>query len=266
MPRGDLGAAEARLRAAVERDPYLGDAWGALADVLASRGATGEARQVLAAALERLPGDPRLREKLDRLPAAAGAPAPAPAAEEALRARLRHAVEDYQRGDRAAAVAVLEALAAEHPDYAPAWVNLSWIALDEKRWDAAADGARRALALDPTLARAWENLGTAREAQGRLGEAEEAYRRAVEGGADAWPARLKLALLLLRGGREAEAEGELAGLEKTAADEPEARFQLGRVYEAKGDRERARRHYEAVIRLAPGGPLAAAAAERLRGL
>ena len=107
VPRGDLGAAEARLRAAVERDPYLGDAWGALADLLASSARTGEARQVLAAALERLPGDDKLREKLDRLPAAAGAPAPAPApaAEEALSARLRRAVEDYQRGDRAAAVA-----------------------------------------------------------------------------------------------------------------------------------------------------------------
>ena len=237
LPRGDLEAAERRLRRAVERDPYLDTARQALAALLERR---GEAATV-----------PRPR------PAAAGDGSPA--------ARTRRAVEAYRRGDRAAAVSILESLVAERPDDASAWVNLSWIALEGEDWEAAARHARRALDLDPTLGRAWVNLGQAREAQGRLGEAEQAYRSAVEHDANDWQARLRRSLLLLQGGREAEALHELERVEELAANEPEARFQLGRIHQARGDGARARANYEAVVRLSPGGTLAAAAQERLRG-
>jgi tetratricopeptide (TPR) repeat protein len=160
---------------------------------------------------------------------------------------------------------MLQALLDEHPGYTPGWVNLSWLALDGEDWEAAAGYARRALDVDPTLARAWENLGQARQAQGRGGEAEEAYRQAVARDADYWQARLRLALLLLQSGREGEALSELSQVETRAANEPEARFQLARIFEARGDAARARRNYEAVVRLAPPGqPLARTARERLR--
>jgi len=276
LPRGDLAGAESRLRGAVARDPYLAAAWRALVGLLERRGQTAAAREAVAAGLARLPGDAGLRADLGRLGTGGSAPngsapngtGPRPrqtAADGALGDRNRRAIEAYRGGDRAAAVAMLQALLDEHPDYSPGWVNLSWLALDREDWAAAAQYARRALDVDPTLTRAWENLGRAREAQGHGGEAEQAYRQAVAQDADYWQARLRLAVLLLQSGREDEASSELSQVESRAADEPEARFQLARIFEARGDAARARLNYEAVVRLAPPGePLARSARERLR--
>ena len=274
LPRGDLAGAESRLRGAVARDPYLATAWRALVGLLERQGQAAAAREAVAAALARLPGDAGLRADLGRLETdgtAANGTAPngsgprQTAADGALDDRNRRAIEAYRGGDRAAAVASLEALVGEHPDYTPGWVNLSWLALDHEDWAAAARYARRALDVDPTLTRAWENLGRAREAQGGGGEAEQAYREAVAQDADYWQARLRLAVLLLQSGREGEALSELSQVETRAANEPEARFQLARIFEARGEAARARRNYEAVVRLAPSGqPLAQTAQERLR--
>lgn len=237
VPLGDLDAAESRLRRAAARDPHLDSARRALAAVLERRGETAAARQML----RQTKGD------------------------DAPDILQRRAVEAFQRGDSDAAVATLERVVSQHPGYAPAWVNLSWIALEGEEWESAARNAQRALDLDPTLVQAWENLGRAREAQGSIADAEEAYRKAVENDVNGWQTRLRLSWLLFQLGQQAEASDLLSWVEERAASDAEARLQLGRIYEARGEGERARLHYQAVVRLAPGGPLGVAARDRLRG-
>ncbi|MDH3254924.1 MAG: tetratricopeptide repeat protein, partial [Acidobacteriota bacterium] len=304
MRRADVGAAESRLRRAAARDPYLASAWRALASLLDRQGKTAEAQGVLEDGLAHIPQNAELHGDLGLLLARTDAPTtafhlreairlgthprqdlqstlaswlathseagnadalPSTASEEGtLHARNRRAIEVFQQGDTEAAVSALEALVTEHPDYAPAWINLSWIALDREKFEDAARHANRAVELDPASSRAWSNLGRAREAQGRPAEAEPAYRSAVENQGNDWQTRLRLSLLLFKSGRETEATQELARVEELATSNPEARFRLATIYDDRGDGPRARLHYEAVVRLAPSHPLATAARERLR--
>lgn len=108
------------------------------------------------------------------------APASADAPPAALTERFAVAVDQLAAGDEATAAGAFRTLAAEYPAYAGPIVNLALI--HARRGDDA-----RALAyLGAAATRCercgvvWNELGVIRRREGRFGEAELAYRRAIE--------------------------------------------------------------------------------------
>ena len=85
LPAGDLGSAEARLRRALDREPWSGEGWRALGETLRRAGRPEEALAAYREGLGRQPRDASLRTRLARLLAALGRPADA---ERELRAGL----------------------------------------------------------------------------------------------------------------------------------------------------------------------------------
>ena len=102
------------------------------------------------------------------------------------------------------------------------------------------------------------------ESVGRLDDAEQAYRAAVQH----WPGeslpRLALANIALARDDEAAAERELRAALSLAPDDVAARNNLAEVLRLMGCPESARREISIAARLAAGGPLAAAVASTQR--
>jgi hypothetical protein len=102
------------------------------------------------------------------------------------------------------------------------------------------------------------------EAVGRLDDAEQAYRAAVQH----WPGeslpRLALANIALARGERAVAERELRAALTLAPDDVAARNNLAEVLRSMGCPESARREIAIAARRAEGGPLAAAVASTQR--
>jgi len=102
------------------------------------------------------------------------------------------------------------------------------------------------------------------ESVGRLDDAEQAYRAAVQH----WPGeslpRLALANIALARGDEAAAERELRAALSLAPDDVAARNNLAEVLRLMGCPGSARREISIAARLAAGGPLAAAVASTQR--
>jgi tetratricopeptide (TPR) repeat protein len=102
------------------------------------------------------------------------------------------------------------------------------------------------------------------ESVGRLDDAEQAYRAAVQH----WPGeslpRLALANIALARGDEAAAERELRAALSLAPEDVAARNNLAEVLRLMGCPESARREISIAAKLAAGGPLAAAVASTQR--
>lgn len=97
------------------------------------------------------------------------------------------------------------------------------------------DGAiaelRKAIALDPGLARAYANLGVLLQAKGDLDSAAVLYRRTLSELPDYVPALVNLGILLYRQGDNAGAASELRRAVELAPDDATAAFNLARVYD-----------------------------------
>jgi tetratricopeptide (TPR) repeat protein len=107
----------------------------------------------------------------------------------AAMARYETALADLAAGDELAAEAKLQALAAEHPDYAGPLVNLALIQSRRGETEPAVQLLERALATCTHCAPAWNELGLLQRRQGRFPEAERSYREALAvepGYANAW--------------------------------------------------------------------------------
>lgn len=105
------------------------------------------------------------------------------------------------------------------------------------------EAQRQLVADEPYSSEARNDLGNLLLLAGRDGEAEEAYRRAVELDGDNRAARFNLGLLLQQDGRLEEAQTELTQLIEIAPYHAWAHYQLGVMFEARGDRSRAIEHY-----------------------
>ncbi len=116
------------------------------------------------------------------------------------------------------------------PDHPLAHYNLGHALLILRRNAEAADHLREATRLNPQHGAAWINLGIALLSSGKAGEGKEALNRATQIPESAIEAHLNLAIATLR----------------------------------ENDREGAKRHYEAVLRIAPGHPEAARELQRLQ--
>jgi arylsulfatase A-like enzyme/Flp pilus assembly protein TadD len=309
LRRGDLEAAEQRLRKAVARDPFLVSAWQLLGITLARSGRTTEAVSAYREALRRVPDSEDAHAQLGILLARQGAGAEAEShLREAIRlgpqfrsevhvalgawlaehGRLEEAEQEYAkvlerepknaaaRNNRAVALyrigrlseaeKELQALIREQPDNADAHNNLAAIALQRKDWKRAEGEARAALAANPALVAAWSNLGIALDEQGSYADAERAFHRALEQDPTYWQARNNLATTFRKTGRSKEAAGLFEEVLEQVPTDPEVHLELGDLYFGPlGEPERARAHYNAVLRHAPEHPRAGDIRERLAG-
>ena len=133
-----------------------------------------------------------------------------------------------------------------------AMINLGYLYQRRRLYQEAADILQQAVAIDPSSAQAWSNLGAARRQMGERAAAAEAFRRAYElepGNAEALG---NLALADIDAGNW---QGAVALLEKaTAADPRNANrwLLLGRARLGTGDTTGAVAALESAIRLDPG--------------
>jgi tetratricopeptide (TPR) repeat protein len=279
--RGKSADALASLDKALEIDPGYLEARLEKASYLGKLRRHREAKELLVETLQRFPTHPEVRalyallvakEEGENDAAQSRAASQTGSAQnastaESLHARNRQAMELYRQGKADEAVRQLEMLVAENPRYLPGSINLGWIALARGEWNAAVRHSQRAVAVDPKSALAWSNLGKARQGQGLVGKAEEAYREALELDGGSWQTRLSLATVLVSDGQLEAVLGELRTIETLTEEILEAQFELARFYEVLlQDAATAREHYQAVITMDPDDPLSRVAARKLQEL
>jgi len=117
-----------------------------------------------------------------------------------------------ERGDLAAAEDSYHAALRLRPNYGDAYSNLGDVQLRAGRWGEAVDSYRNALATGAASATTYLNLGFAMAQLGDVVGAEAAYRAALSRQPNQVEARVRLANLLERQGREAEAIALRQGL------------------------------------------------------
>jgi tetratricopeptide (TPR) repeat protein len=133
------------------------------------------------------------------------------------------------------------------PSYAEAIANLGGLINDESM-------TRRALAIDPMLPGANNNLAKLLAGRGEEKEAMERLRRALRAQPDHREARLNLGRLLYQSNRPMEAIAEFRRLVLEAPDFVEARLSLGMALGEKDDLDGAIVQFREALRLAPGHP------------
>ncbi|MEM6455088.1 MAG: sulfatase-like hydrolase/transferase [Acidobacteriota bacterium] len=305
-PAGDLDDAEASVRAALARDPFLIAGWQLLGVTLAQAGRADEAAEAWRTGLTRAPDDAVLHERLGLHLAARGDVTAADHLREAIRlnetlrpalhvalggwlaergqldaaqaeyarvlavqpkhvgARNNQAIALYRSGRADEARALLEQLIVDVPDQTDAHSNLAAIAADRGDWSRAERYARRALTLGPETPEAWNNLGLALEGQARHAEALGAYARALAVRDDYWQARYNAGLMRVKLDRPAEAADDFETVLQQRPGHAPSHRMLGDLYaDALDEPLRARRHWNAFLRLVPSGNDAAAVRARL---
>jgi tetratricopeptide (TPR) repeat protein len=149
--------------------------------------------------------------------------------------------------------ALVEAVIAAHPDYVEAHNSLGVVRARQRRHAEARAAFRRVLELDPTSAKAYENLAIDEMAAGELDAAAADLTRALTLDPRLASAHNALAAVQMQQGREAEAIASW----KTALDENprlyDALYNLGTVLLKAGRRDEARPYLERFVREAPRG-------------
>ncbi len=163
------------------------------------------------------------------------------------------------------------------PDQGIPEAQLGSALADAGRFDDAAVHYARAATLFPAAAdraKALNNLGSIHQRSGRYAEARAQFLRAITLSPDPWPARYNLALTdVVLAGTAAdpgsrrrfldEAQDQLQRALETNPSSVDAHLQLGLLEQRLGQDAAARRHLLEVLRLAPSGPEAQAAARAL---
>lgn len=160
-------------------------------------------------------------------------------------------------GRSAEAVTLWGDMVRERPEYGGAWLPLASLSMQRRDWPAVERLARAAVEWDPRSAVAWSSLGTGLEEQGRIAEAEAAYRRAGEVDAKDWWGLYKLGILLRKTGRFDEAAKVQQEVLARDSSNPGTHFELGILYAGPlADVERARVHLQVAIDADPAHPRA----------
>ena len=138
------------------------------------------------------------------------------------------------------------------PNNATAHYFLGRLLYTDNRFDEAIEETQKAIDLSPGFVRAYENMGLCYEGKYRQDEAEHWYRKAIDAQSTSsakseWP-MLDLAIMLMHENRYTDAKPLL---EQAIAINPlntQALVQMGALYEADGEIERALDEYRAAIR------------------
>jgi arylsulfatase A-like enzyme/tetratricopeptide (TPR) repeat protein len=211
---GDHAAGERQLRAILETNDTIVDAWVALGRLYRRQGRLADAATAFRRAHLLRPLDPFLVTNLANSLIAVGRPADA---EVVLRAALEEQPEDpsmvYALGRALEASGRFdesEALFRQSvqldPNSAHAHVRLASIALQREDFVTAEVELDSALGIDPRAAEANLMRGQLLERRNRLAEAEQAYRAELGVAPNSLPAAIALSRLLGRLGRTAEQE------------------------------------------------------------
>ena len=298
MSSGELEAAEAGFRKAIERDPFLVQGWRFLGESLERQNDLQDAVAAYREGLERQPDDADLHARLGMLLARIGGENDTEThLREAIRlgqkmrpevhvalggwlaenrrfedsqaeytrvlelqprhpgARNNQAVALFLSGQQEEAMKRLEELVEEFPNHADANSNLAAIAVGLKRWQLAETHARLAIQLNERNSDAWNNLGVSLEETGRVAEAGSAYERALAIRPDDWRAHFNVGILLRKTGRHADAAQSFRRVLDLSPQHFETHWELANLYlEPLADPQRARDHFNAFLRTAPGDP------------
>jgi tetratricopeptide (TPR) repeat protein len=140
---------------------------------------------------------------------------------------------------------------------AEAWFERAseWDA-DPGRWEDAIDAYRRVVALDPTYAAAWNNLGLLLHRMGRYDEARSAYRQALEQDTRCAEAAYNLGSLDEDGGDAEQAIGHYRQALALSPDYADAHFNLAAALARAGRNTEAVRHWQRYLELDAGSPWA----------
>jgi len=134
---------------------------------------------------------------------------------------------------------------------------------DPATFDEAEALYKRAVALDPSLAIAYTNLGNIRFRRGDDRGAEELYARALEVDPKQPEAHYNIGYVLLERG---EARKSVAYFDKAISSDPrfaDAHFNLAMALEQLGERARARPHWRRYLEIEPSGTWADIARQHL---
>jgi Flp pilus assembly protein TadD len=177
-----------------------------------------------------------------------------PAIPSAAQRAFAEAVHHHQSGQLAAAVSAYRRATALHPAYAEAWQNLGSALSDMGRPAEAIPCLQKALGLRPQYPIAQVNLGNAFWATGRAEDAIHAYRRAIALKPDFAEAHNFLAIVL---GEQGALDAAFAACRRALALQPgsaEAHNTLGNLLRTAGRTVEAVPCYRRAIALAPGYP------------
>ncbi len=163
----------------------------------------------------------------------------------------------YHFGEISPAISALERAVTIDPGV-PERLNALAQAFEAAGRDAAAieDLYRRALRIQPALARVRVNLGRFLESQGRLSEAIEEYRQAVDEQPWLEEASYNLGTAYLRTGHLRQAEAALREAVRLNPDYVDALGNLGLLLASTSREQEARRYFEQAFKAAPTHPTA----------
>ncbi len=208
---GRTAEAIQQYRSVLQENPRLLDAWESLAKALVASNRMPDAISAFEKVIEIDPLKPEPHLALARIFALDGKPARA----------LQHAELGSQR------------------DPAQGFEIVASLMMDAKRWDAAADYARRSLLVDPARYMSEFLLGVIAQQRGQCTDAIAHFERAIEAKRRAPRVIVRnlhagLGSCLAQTGRQADAEREFKAELAVIPDSPEARQGLAALYKAQG--------------------------------
>ena len=210
-------------------------------------------------------------------PSPAGAISPPPASPPTVEvhqagkeagASFAEALRYHQEGQLLRAIEAYEKSIAADPRNPAAYNNLGVALKDSGRLAPAIEAFQKAIALDPKYEKALNNLGVIRYRKGQFEEAISLFREAVRINPANVESHTNLGVIYLQAERYDDA---LDAFQQALRLDPrlaEAHYNLGRLWELRGQRESAQRHYEKFVELASDRhpALAAQVRERLKFL
>jgi Flp pilus assembly protein TadD len=152
----------------------------------------------------------------------------------------------------------LERLTKEHPNNALYWYWLGRVDYDANKYDQAVLKFNQAIALDPTMMRAYDNLGLCYDHLSNTEAARNSFRRAIElnrkqARPSPWPL-VNLAVLLVSQNEMEEAEKLLREALQYDAKMASAYYNLGQILEKQGKATEAIMALHQAIEIDPNYP------------
>lgn len=191
------------------------------------------------------------RRNADREPAAGAGRGAAPQPDAArLYAR---GTKTYEAGDRAGAVADLEAAVAAAPRMIMARERLGDAYKDADRYDDALRQYQELTQLDPLGPTSWYKLGVAQQLAGQRDPAAASYARALRLDANDWRSRMNLGLVKLTQWNVSEAVADTKRATEVAPTEAEPWHNHGTALDAAGRPDEAEQAYRKALELRPDG-------------